>query len=386
MALRAYAERYRENLLESVIPFWMRHSVDHEYGGFFTCLDRDGSVFDTRKYVWLQGRQIWTLSKLFNEVERREEWIEAARLGVEFLRKHVRDREGRCYFSLTREGAPSFYQRKPYGAVFVMLGLLEYSKATGDENCRREAIELYESVEQWIAQPALLGRPVMAGAPASAQLADVYVVASMALELFRATGDERWREPMRACQGSVLPHFDPGTGLLTEMAGPDLRQYPEGRLVCVGSIFEIAWFLFQILEIEPNPELEARLLKAVEAALEFGWDREYSGFYYFQDIEGKPTLQLESSMKLWWVHAEALYCLIHCYGMTRDSKWLRWLEMADTYVFGRFADPAYGEWFGYLDRRGTPALTLKGNNYKGCFHIPRALLLSVQKIEEMDRP
>src|SRR5574338_248724 len=77
MALRTYAERYRENLLESVIPFWMKHSVDREHGGFFTCLERDGTVFDTRKYVWLQGRQVWMLSKLWNEVERREEWLEA---------------------------------------------------------------------------------------------------------------------------------------------------------------------------------------------------------------------------------------------------------------------------------------------------------------------
>ena len=384
MVLREYAERYRRNLLESVIPFWMKHSIDQEFGGYFTCLDRDGSVFDTRKYVWLQGRQVWMLSKMYNEIDRRRDWIEAAKNGVDFLRNHVRDAQGRCYFSLTREGAPSFYQRKPYGAVFVMLGYLEYSKAASDKSCREEALELFDQIEQWIAQPALLGRPELQGAPQAAQLADVYVIASMALELFRATGDDRWRVPMRTCQENVLPHFDPETGLLMEMAGPDLRRYPEGRLVCAGSVFEIAWFLFRILEVEPNDVLRARLLRAVQAALEFSWDQEYSGFYYFQDIEGKPTLQLEASMKLWWVHAEALCCLVHCYALTGDSMWLRWLERVDRYVFDRFVDPEYGEWFGYLHRDGAPALTLKGNNYKGCFHVPRALLLSFLKIEQIE--
>lgn len=383
MAIQALAERYRRHLLESVIPFWMKYSVDTEYGGFFTCLDRDGSVFDTRKYVWLQGRQIWTLSKLYRELQPRDEWLQAARGGVEFLEKHVFDPQGRCYFSLTREGAPVFYQRKPYGAVFVMLGFLEYSRATGDTAYRSRAAGLFEQVEKWIAQPGLLGRPSLAGAPPSTQLADVYVIASMALELFHATNSDAWRTPMKQALANVLPHFDPHSGLLTEMAGPGLRQYPEGRLVCTGSIFEIAWILFRILEIEPDPALKQRLLAAVEAALEFGWDREYEGFYYFQDLEDKPTLQLESSMKLWWVHAEALCCLAHCYAMTRDEKWLRWLERVDTYVFERFADPEYGEWFGYLERRGNSVLTLKGNNYKGCFHIPRALLLSMQKMEQI---
>lgn len=216
------------------------------------------------------------------------------------------------------------------------------------------------------------------------QLADIYVTASMALELFRATGEARWREPMRACLRDAAAHIDAGTGLLTEMAGPDLRQYPEGRLVCVGSIFEVAWILFGILDLEPVPELENRLFHAVEAALQFGWDQDCGGFYYFQDIEGRPTLQLEWSLKLWWVHAEAICALVHCFARSRDAKWLKWLELVDRYTFERFADPVHGEWFGYLERQGSPALFLKGNHYKGCFHIPRALWLSAEKIEQCE--
>lgn len=321
------------------------------------------------------------MCRLYRELEQREEWIAAARNGVEFLSRHVFDDEGRCYFSLTREGLPSFYQRKPYGAVFVMLGFLEYSRATGDPAFLARATELFGRIERWIEQPSLLGRPVLPGAPQAAQLADVYVRASMALELYHATRDVRWRFHLRRALQDVLPHFDQHSGLLTEMAGPGLRQYPEGRLVCAGSIFEVAWILFRVLELEADARLRDKLLAAVEAALEFGWDREHDGFFYFQDLESKPTLQLEASLKLWWVHAEAICCLAHCFALTDDQKWCEWLERVDAYVFRRFADDAHGEWFGYLDRRGEPALTLKGNNYKGCFHIPRALLLSAQTIE-----
>ena len=98
---------YEEKLFESVIPFWMKHSLDREHGGYFTCLDRKGGVYDPRKYVWLNGRQVWTLARLYNEVAPRQEWLDAARLGAEFLRDHAFDPQGRCYFSLSREGQPS---------------------------------------------------------------------------------------------------------------------------------------------------------------------------------------------------------------------------------------------------------------------------------------
>jgi N-acylglucosamine 2-epimerase len=383
MPVGEYAARLEQNLFESVIPFWMKHSLDRKCGGYFTCLDRDGSVYDDRKYIWLQGRQVWTLAKLYNDVEHRADWLEAARLGVAFLEAHARDPEGRCYFSLTREGAPVFYQRKPYGAVFVMLGLLEYAKAAGDEKSQRQAIGLFALVRKWIASPGLLGRPALAGAPVLTQLADIYVMASMGLELYRATGDPIHKQTLRECLDAIKPHYDASHRLLMENAGPDLRRYPEGRLVCVGSIFEIAWFFLEILEILPDPEIRTQMLGAIEGALEFGWDKECGGFYYFQDLENRPTLQLESQMKLWWVHAEALCCLAHAYVLTKDQKWMRWLEQVTDYIFGHFVDPAYGEWFGYLDRQGNVTHTLKGNNYKGCFHIPRALLLSSRKLRTL---
>lgn len=376
---------YEQNLYESVIPFWLRHSLDREQGGYFTCLDRDGAIYDTRKYVWLNGRQVWTFSRLYNEVERRPEWLEAARLGAEFLRAHVFDPKGRCYFSLARDGKPTFYQRKPYGGVFVMLGFLEYSRATGDAWYRAKAEELFESVQLWIADPTLLDRPALEGGIAYSQLADIYVLCAMALELNRT-------DVLRQCLERIRLHFEPSRRLLHESATIDpalRREYPDGRMICVGSIFEISWFLLRALDRVPDPAVEAMLLECVEGALEFGWDTQHGGLYYFRDLDGRPTLQLESSMKLWWVHVEALYALLCVYARTGDEKWGRWLGRVYEWTWQRFPDAAHGEWYGYLNRDGTPSHSLKGNHYKGCFHIPRALLFSVQMIDSMregDRP
>ncbi len=50
---RALGLLYRDALFNDVMPFWERHSIDHECGGYLTCLDQKGEVFDMDKFVWL---------------------------------------------------------------------------------------------------------------------------------------------------------------------------------------------------------------------------------------------------------------------------------------------------------------------------------------------
>jgi N-acylglucosamine 2-epimerase len=369
--LDSYAQRYRSELLDRVIPFWLRHSLDPDYGGYFTCLTREGAVYDSRKYIWLQGRAVWMFAKLYNELEPRPEFLAAARSILDFLRQYAKDSQGRYYFSLTREGSPAFFQRKPYAAVFAMLGMLEFSKATADLALRAEAIELFWQIRKWIADPALLGRP-----PQLPSLADVMVTASMASEIARVDPDPRYSEILRECLQASLAFYDSKRRIFLEYPPADT---PEGRLFCPGDSIEASWFL---LHSGPNETMRALLLDSIEGALEFGWDREFGGLYYFMDIEGLPPLPLESNMKLWWPHTEAIYATVLAHSLTGDPKWLAWLERVDAYAFAHFSDPEHGEWFGYCDRRGELTNTAKGNNYKGCFHVPRMLLLSLQALTQ----
>ena len=47
MDFKKLAELYKNELFDNVLPFWLEHSQDHEFGGYYTCLRQDGSVFDT---------------------------------------------------------------------------------------------------------------------------------------------------------------------------------------------------------------------------------------------------------------------------------------------------------------------------------------------------
>ncbi len=384
--LSKYAETYRKDLTESVIPFWLNHSLDREHGGYFTCLERDGKIYDTKKYVWLQGREIWTFSRLYNEFDRKPEYLEAAKLGVDFIRKYAQDANGRVYFSLTREGKPYFYQRKPYGAVFYMLGLLEYSKASRDGNCYEEAVDMFWRIVKWIKDPTLMDRPTLTGQVPTSSLAQVMVLASMAIELAKVDRDPRYLEIMQEAIKGVEKHYDPKRRILLENVpanGIDISDWPEGRFFNPGHSIEVAWFLLHMLEFFPNGDHTQMALDALEGSLEFGWDEKYGGLLYFMDIAGKPTLQLESSMKLWWPHTEAIYALVLAYTLTKERRWVKWLKKVHDYSYKHFVDPEYGEWFGYCDQRGNLTHTCKGGNYKGCFHVPRALLFSIQRIEHI---
>ncbi len=382
--LEPFIERYRTNLTESVIPFWLAHSLDRVNGGYFTALDHDGSIYDDKKYIWLQGRAVWTFSRLYRELEPRQEFLDAAKLICDFTRANARDARGRLYFSLTRDGAPYFYQRKPYAAVFYMMGLLEYGRATGDRGCIDEAIEVFWQIDAWIKDPQLMDRPALAGSPPLSNLANVMVLASMAIELMQVDADPRYLDVMRAAMDGVVAHYDAERRILIEnvaLDGRDLTAWPEGRLFNPGHSIEVAWFLLHMLEHIPSERHRQLALDALEGSLTYGWDAQHGGLLYFMDTHGRPTLQLEATMKLWWPHTEAIYALVLAYTETGEARWLEWLEKVDRYSFETFVDPVHGEWFGYCDRRGDLALTAKGGSYKGFFHVPRALLFSVQRFE-----
>jgi len=376
-------DRYREELTGRVLPFWLRHTLDRVHGGYYNCVDRQGRVYDTRKHIWMQGRGAWMFARLFNTFDPLPEYKEAAGLIFQFLHAHARNGEQRCWFSVAEDGKPGFFQRKPYSAFFVALALVEYSKISKDPAHVAEAVELFWRIEEWIRRPELLGR----GPLGYSQLADLYVMGWLAHEIGEVHADPRYEGIIRDCSERLLAHYEPSVRVFKENASFTdeslFRKYPEGRAVCTGSSLEIAWLFLRILRRVPNARLERVLLESILGALEYGWDPKYGGLFYFQDLERRPSPMLESNMKLWWSHTEAILAAAMAFRRTGDSRYMEWWKRVDEYAFRVFADREFGEWFGYCDRQGNVATELKGGPYKGIFHVPRFLLFT---IEECSRP
>ena len=137
--IQTLADQYNRELFDHVIPFWETYSLDEQHGGYFTCLERDGTVFDTDKLVWLQARQFWTFSMLYNRVRQESRWLDIAKTGVDFLLKHGMDAQGHWYFSLDRQGNPLVQPYNIFSDCFAAMALSQYALAVNDETCKQVA-------------------------------------------------------------------------------------------------------------------------------------------------------------------------------------------------------------------------------------------------------
>ena len=379
-AVVRWRDRVSEELWQSVLPFWMRHSLDEEHGGYFNQLDRDGQRFGDDKHVWLQGRQVWMLSKLYLDKDDRA-LLDGARLGAEFLAAHAVGADGRAFFQLARDGAPIGLQRKIFSECFLVMAYAEYARASGDMSYRGRALELFERVLALVEDPTPLGRPQLAGQRAGQDLAVPMILLNLVAELRGAPGSETFDDRddydaiERDCVRRVMLHFDRERRLVREHVAPDggLIDAPEGRLLNPGHVVEAAWFLAEYARRIGDAQLAQDAFAMMEGALDVGWDPEHGGLFYFLDADGFSPLQLEWSMKLWWPHCEAMIGTLVAWRATGDARWWARFEEVATWTMDRFCDPEHGEWFGYLTREGEVSQRFKAGPYKGCFHVPRAL-------------
>ncbi len=380
-------EIYRQELLDRVVPFWLNHSLDHEHGGQFNSLARDGSVFDTDKSMWLQGRALWMFAKLYNEVEQRPEWLAAARHIYEFLMRCGFDADGRMFFSVTADGRPLRKRRYLFTETFAIIGLAEYARATGDAAALQLAVDTYRLVIDHLRTPGKLEPKVFPETRrAKAHNVSMIMLATTQELRLGAPPDPLYQQVVAGALDQILNHFlDERAEAVFEVLGDDNQRLDtdDGRRITPGHAMESAVFVMHEAIAKGDDALVPPALKMIDYSMARGWDETYGGLLYFVDSEGKPPTRLEWDMKLWWPHSEALYALLLAYQLSGDKKYAAWFEQMHDYTFARFPDPEYGGWYGYLHRDGSLSTPLKGGMWKGFFHTPRALWLCWKLLREM---
>jgi N-acylglucosamine 2-epimerase len=381
------SQQYAHALLDDVIPFWMQHSVDPENEGYFTCLARDGSVYDTDKFIWLQSRQVWMFSMLYNRLEKRDAWLEMARHGAEFLRRHGRDADGNWYFSLARDGRPLVQPYNIFSDCFAAMAFSQYALAANDESARQIADSTYRQILGRKDNPKGKYNKTVPGTRPLVSLSLPMILANLTLELEWLLDPGTFNQVVDTCVREVFDLFlDKEKQVLREQVAPDGSKVDcfEGRLLNPGHGIEAMWFILDIAERRNDRPMMERAGDVILQTLELGWDKPHGGICYFLDALGHPPQQLEWDQKLWWVHVETLVALLKCYRLTGRKACWTWYERVHDYTWKHFPDPEFGEWFGYLDRRGDVLLPLKGGKWKGCFHVPRGLFLCMRELEKLE--
>lgn len=369
-----YLAAYRDGLLRDTIPFWFPRCVDAVHGGYLHCRDHDGSLIDSDKSVWAQGRMAWLLLELFNNVERRPEWLAWAESGLGFLDSHGFDSDGRMHFHLAADGTPIRKRRYAYSESFASIAFAAHARATGDELSSRKAAGLFDMFTRWNFTTGLMP-PKFSGARPSIGLGPRMITIVTAQELRANLGDNpSWTGWIDRCIDEIARLFvKRDRRAIMETVAPDgaLLDHFDGRLLNPGHAIEGAWFILREAEHRKCAQLARLGCDMVDYAWERGWDSDHGGLFYFRDIDGKPVSEYWHDMKFWWPHNEAVIATLMAWRASGDPKYAVWHSKVHDWSHRHFADPVHGEWYGYLHRDGRLSNTIKGNLWKSFFHHPR---------------
>ena len=382
-----YSTLYKNTLLNDILPFWENNSIDSEYGGYFTCIDKKGKVYDTDKFIWLQGRQAWTFSMLYNKVKKNEKWLAIAKNGIDFLRKYCMNEKGDFYFSVTQEGKPLVQAYNIFSDCFAAMAFSQYAIASGDDEVKELAKKTYFNILNRIDNPKgkyekntytrqLIGFSLP------------MILSNLVLELEEILDPKEVEKTIDYSIHQVMDVFlDKKTGLIFENVLPNGEHHDSfnGRLLNPGHGIEAMWFMIDIGVRRNDKALIEKAADTILRILDYSWDKKHDGIFYFMDAQKKPPQQLEWDQKLWWVHLEALVALAKAYEHTERKELMDWYIKVHDYAWSHFSDTENGEWYGYLNRQGDVLLDLKGGKWKGCFHVPRAMYQCWKSFEQIEK-
>ena len=384
--VKAVQTRYQDMLFKSVVPFWLNHAQDTQYGGISTCLDRAGNIYSPDKSVWMQGRTAWTFSRLCNQYGVQDEWLNMAKSCIDFLDQHCIDpADGRMYFTVTQDGRPLRKRRYFFSEAFYTIGHAEYALAAGDQQALEQARYYYTFIcrlyDDPSSDPFKIWPKTLPETRRMRSFSSCMIMLDVTSVMRRCDPEnselyDRWSK--RFADDIIRYHYKPEFHCVLETvgeAGEFLSELPEGRVINAGHAIECSWFMADEASYRNDPVLMQQALDIYNGAMKWGWDEVYGGIKYFVDVLGHPPVQYEHDMKLWWPVSEALIASLKHYLETGEQRYWNDFERLTDYMETYLADPDYGEWFGYLRRDNKPTDSpAEGGIYNGPFHVPRALM------------
>lgn len=384
--LQAYRDWVQQQL-QICTEFWLKNGMDHKYGGVYTCLDRKGEIYSTDKSVWMQGRCGWIFAYLCHMYGSRPEWLEASKSCLDFLEEHCinHDAGGRMYFTVTEDGRPLRQRRYYFSEAFYAIANGEYYGVTGERehlDRARRAYDLYWDLAHGMPDPVGMGPKTIPETRTGRAFGIPMIILNVTSVLLRVDPERKalYEERAAQCVDEIFKyHVKPDLKCVLENVAEDgtpRLYYTEGRTVNPGHDIEGVWFLLEHAKRTGDKELVEKAAQIFDWAIEAGWDKEYGGLLYFTDCLKKPPEAYEHDMKLWWPHNEIMISSLMLYRDTGREEYLDWFDKTLEYCKAHFADPEYGEWYGYLRRDGLPTQpSTKGSTFKGPFHLPRALIM-----------
>ena len=384
--IKQWAESYKNDLTQNIMPFWMEHGWDKVNGGVYTCVDRDGSLIDSTKSVWFQGRFAFICSYAYNNVEKNPMWLEAAKSTLDFIEKHCFDENGRMYFSVTAEGKPLRMRRYVFSETFAAIAMSEYALATGDQKYAERALQIFKDTQRFLTTPGILA-PKFEESVQLQSHSIIMILINVGSCIRKVINDPKLTEQIDESIAKLKKYFiHPEFKCLLETVGKngEFVDTCMGRTINPGHCIETSWFILDVAKQRGwDKEITDMALQIFDWSWDWGWDKQYGGIINFRDCRNLPVQDYSQDMKFWWPQTETIIASLYAYLATGDDEYICKHQRISEWTYAHFPDAEFGEWYGYLHRDGTVAQPAKGNLFKGPFHIPRMMIKAYSLCQEI---
>lgn len=381
-----WGKRYKDDLLQNILPFWLKHGLDKNHGGFYTCVDRDGTLMDTTKSVWFQGRASFVFAYAYNAIEKNPEYLAASKSAIDFIEKYCFDTDGRMFFEITEEGVPLRKRRYLFSESFAAIAMAEYSVASGDQRYAHKALEIFNLILKYKNTEGLLAPKYLDTVKMHGHSLCMILI-NTAARIRAAIQDEVLDKQIEESIREIATlHMKPEFEALLETVGEngEFIDTSMGRTINPGHCIETSWFIMEEARYRQwNQQLVDMSLTIFDWSWKWGWDEQYGGIINFRDCKDFPPQDYSQDMKFWWPQCETIIATLYAYIATKDERYIELYRKANDWAYQYFPDDKFGEWYGYLHRDGSVAQPAKGNLFKGPFHIPRMMIIAHLLCEEI---
>jgi len=393
--LTEYSAEFQGQLAQKVMPYWLHTGVDKENGGFLLA-DPPSVNRSLEKQVVTQARMIWGFShahlkKIGGETNA---YLQAARQGYEFLQTHFKDTQHGGYFWTTdRAGKPLNERKIIYGEAFVIYGLVEYHRASGERAPLDAALSLFQDLQRhshdvknrgWIEHFERDWTPVLK--PDSNQQVEVagYKSANTHLhlmeaftELYLVSHDPAVRKALEESLELNMQYFypaKPGQSAFHRQQDWQPVTDPASAGLSYGHNVEFAWLMVAAQKALDRTPSWNHFRAHLDHALAFGYDHKLGGVY----SRGSDDQPAKDKDKVWWVQAEMLAALSDAVRFMPRPEYVHTLSTLVEFIQKYQASPEDGIWLDTVSADGSPKVATKAHNWKANYHDVRGLVKFIE--------